>query len=195
MEKEILNLIEGVKNEINPFIIASRVSRFIVDSLKKNKINIYEAFLLNFEVIRLNRLGYLQPAWNGRVRISLCIAILNQKLLSHVINESSMEEKLLIWGLEAYRINKEKRPHYILDRYTDFLEAHKLPELLEELLYIRCNCKKLDFDDGPYHMEEFPYGYCNFEGILLNQGPIEEFRINKNLSEDVEELIVELNLM
>lgn len=41
------------------------------------------------------------------------------------------------WGWEAYRLNQEKRPHYILDSYPAFLEAEKYPKALEKLLAAR----------------------------------------------------------
>ena len=80
MRNEIELLINSIKRKSNPIIIANEASYFLTNLLKHNRINLYEAYLLNSEVIRFMRLGYTQPAWNWSVQISTCIAIMNQKL-------------------------------------------------------------------------------------------------------------------
>jgi len=125
--------------------------------------------------------------------INQCLSILNEKLLAHVFGEDASAEKLKIWGIEAYSLYRAKRHHYIMDEYASFLNAGNSPKLLDKLQTYRDYYKDLSFDEGPYHFEVFPYLYFSPEKELLaNKGKI---KYDKNLSEDIEDLIVELNLI
>jgi hypothetical protein len=137
MRKGIEILINSIKNINNPVVIADKISHFVIDSLRDDTISLYEAYVINSEAVRFKRLGYMQPAWNERVRITICLSLLNQKLLSHIFNENESAEKIKVWGVEAYKLNKEKRSHYIMDRYNLFLDANSNPLLLTEMLEIR----------------------------------------------------------
>ncbi|WP_210190682.1 hypothetical protein [Paenibacillus uliginis] len=95
-------------------------------------------------------MGYTRPAWNGRVRIGTCLAILNQKLIAHICKEQAEIDKLKAWGQEAYNQNTEVRAHYILDRYAQYLVETDSPEYLKNLLAIRNSFKQLGPDVGPY---------------------------------------------
>jgi hypothetical protein len=192
MRKGIEILINSIKNINNPVVIADKISHFVIDSLRDDTISLYEAYVINSEAVRFKRLGYMQPAWNERVRITICLSLLNQKLLSHIFNENESAEKIKVWGVEAYKLNKEKRSHYIMDRYNLFLDANSNPLLLTEMLEIRKNYDKLSDDDGPYHNEVFPYHFYSPEEILL--GNKDNIVNNKNLKEEIEDLIVELNM-
>jgi hypothetical protein len=64
-----------------------------------------------------------------------------------------------------------------------------------ELLKVRNNNEKLNFDNGPYHIEAFPYLYYSPEEILLNEEEKRKYLNSKSLTEDIENLIVELKLM
>lgn len=195
MRNEVEILINGIKNKNNPSMIADDISHFVINSFREGRISLYEAYLVNMETIRFKRLGYTQPAWNERVRITTCLTLLNQKLLSHVFNENLSAEKVKEWALEAYGFNGEKRSHYIMDRYHAFLEANNNTQLLEELLHVRRNYDKLSDDDGPYHNEAFPYHFYSPEEILLNIEKKEKYYSDKNLDENIENLIIELNLI
>ncbi|WP_160680799.1 hypothetical protein [Clostridium sp. C8-1-8] len=193
MREEIDTLIVKIKSTINPSIIATDISSFISESLKKDKISIYEAYMINMEVLKFNRLGYIQSAWDRKVGINQCISILNQKLLAHVFGEDASAENLKEWGIEAYSLYKEKRNHYIMDEYISSLNAYNLQKLLGKLQDYRDYYKDLSFDEGPYHFEVFPYLYFSPEKELLANTDKTEYK--KNLSEDIEDLIVELNLI
>lgn len=195
MNKDVIDLVNSIKDTTNPGIIASKISHFVVESMRKEKINLYEAYMVNYEFLKFERLWYTQPAWGGWSQISRCIDILNQKLLAHVFDENTNAKRMKEWGLEAFRLSNEKRKHHIMDRYNLFLDANEQPQLLKELLKYRQNYKKLSFDDGPYHTESFPYNYYSPEEILLDSAAKEKFIANMSLSEDIENLIVELNLI
>ena len=162
------------------------------DCLKLNKLSIYEAYLLQWEIINYSRNGYILPAWNGRVQISTCLAILNQKLLALVFNDKNCEKKLEDWGKEALNLCCERRTHYIMDRYIDFLHIRDNDtSLLRTLLNVRENYATMSDNDGPYHVEVFPYHYFQPERILLEKMDIDK---EKNISTDIETILIELNV-
>lgn len=193
MKEEIEALVSKVKSRVNPSIAAADISGFISESLKEGKISLYETYMINMEVLRFERSGYMQPAWGKKAGINQCLSILNQKLLAHVFWEGASAEKLKIWGIEAYSLYRMKRRHYIMDEYVSFLDADNSPKLLDKLQTYRDFYKDLSFDEGPYHFEVFPYLYFSPEKELLeNKG---KSKYDKNLSEDIQDLIVELNLI
>ncbi|QHW31350.1 hypothetical protein GZH47_11170 [Paenibacillus rhizovicinus] len=184
-------IIQSIKQQNNPMIVANRLSTFIVHAIREGSINLYEAYLLNGEVIKWYRKGYTQPAWKSPVLVSNCLAILNQKLLSHIFDGNTVTENIYKLGLEAYRLNDDKRKHYIMDKYALFLEAQDSPALLHELQSIRNNADKQSYDDGPYHFDEFPFECFSPETILLEGGG---HLFEKTIQDEIEDLIVELNL-
>lgn len=188
-------LIKKIKERRNPSIIADDITSYIIASLREKQINLYEAYMINMETIRFDRLAYTQPAWERKVGIRTFLSILNQKFLANVFDENIWANKLIGWGMEAYGLYVLKRKHYIMDRYLEFLDANNSPEILLELQNIRNNNEKLNFDNGPYHIEVFPYLYYSPEGILLNEDAKREHCSSKTINEDVENLIVELNLL
>lgn len=132
------------------------------------------------------------PAWNGRVQISTCLEILNQKLLALIFNDVNCAKQLVDRGKEALDLCGERRTHYIMDRYMEFLNVNTNDTgLLKELLTVRENYAALSDEEGPYHVEVFPYHYFEPERILL-----EKININteKNIGTDIETILIELNI-
>lgn len=191
MENDILKIIQEVKNTSNPIIKAKKLSFYLSDCLKKQELNIYEAYLLHGEIISYTREGYILPAWNGRVQISTCLAILNQKLLALAFNDIKYMEQLVEWGLEALKLCTEKRAHYIMNRYSEFINvSYNSDNLLQELLNIREKYRFMSTNDGPYHVEVFPYHYYEPEKILLEGRDMSK---EKNINMNVETMLIELN--
>ena len=199
----ISGLIQDIKKTENPTLKAAKLSFYISDGLKEQKLDIYEAYLLQQEVLSYAREGYLLPAWNTKVRIAACLALLNQRLLALAFHDRNYARLLKEWGLEAYDLCAERRAHYIMSRYRDFLNidhtgaddpgrpdcAHE--GLLRELLNVRGNYGRLSDRDGPYHVEVFPYHYFETERILLEKAyPDKE----EQLSGDTEEILIELSI-
>lgn len=191
LRNEVVNLVNFIKDKDNPLLIANKISYFVSDALREEKINLYEAYLLNWEEIRFRRMSYIESGWNGKVRISTCLAILNQRMLAQVFKDNVAVSELKEWGLEALNLNGEKRAHYILDRYNTFLDAGKSPELLKELLKVRNRYQSLSDNDGPYHNEVFPYHFYSPEKILLDY---DGNAYEQMIDEEIENLIIELNL-
>jgi len=190
--KSIENLINNVKATSNPSLIANKLSYWLSGTLRSARINLYEAYLINWEEIKFRRTSYVETAWNGKVRISTCLSILNQILLAKVFDDNNAISKLKSWGLEALKLNNEQRSHYILDKYRAFLEAYDSSELLTELLSVRTNYQNLSDNEGPFHNEVFPFHFYSPEKILLEKS-YESYK--KVLDKEIESLIVELNIL
>lgn len=138
----------------NPIITAKHLSFQITKLLRENKITVYEAYLLQGEVINYTRDWYTKPAWDGFVSISTCLEIFNQRLMALAFNDTAYAHTLQITGQEAFRLCSEKRQHYIMDRYSDFMNIdYNSFDLLDELSAKRENCKYLEFDEGPFHYD------------------------------------------
>ncbi len=108
-----------MKSIDNPNIKATKLSWYVTDLLKKDALTIYEAYLLHGEILNCKREGYKLPAWNGRVQVSNCLEIINQKLLAIVFGEPEYAEVLKEWGREALQLCKENRTRCIMDRFED----------------------------------------------------------------------------
>lgn len=191
-ENEYYNkILQDVRNTDNPAIKAIRLSVHLSDMLRENKVNIYEAYLLQGEVISHRREGYILPAWGSTVQISDCIAILNQRLLALVFKDYKYADLLKDFGIEALHLCKEKRAHYIMDDYMEFININVgADSLLYKLYNARQNYNSLSDEEGPFHVEEFPYHYCEPEKILLGKGNLQSM---KSISGDIETLLIELN--
>lgn len=191
MKKDIDQILQDVRNTDNPVIKAIRLSVHLSKMLKENEINIYEAYLLHGEIINYRREGYILPAWNGTVQISTCLAILNQRLLALAFKDDKYADLLKEFGIEALHLCKEKRAHYVMDSYVEFINIKdQSNNLLQKLCSIRENYNSLSDDEGPYHVEEFPYHYYEPEKILLGT---KDMQNEKSISADIETLLIELN--
>lgn len=191
MKEDINTIIQAVKGTDNPKLKAARLSFYLSNMLRKNEINIYEAYLLNGEVINYEREGYILPAWNGQVSISACLEFMNQRLLALAFKDYEYADVLKELGLEALRLCKEKRSHYILDRYVEYININAdSVDLLQRLYDFRQDYEELDNDEGPYHVEVFPYHYYEPEKLLMDK---EDLQNRKNVSADIETLLIELN--
>lgn len=192
MENDVKKVIQSVKDAGNPTVKAMKLSFYLSDCLKIKKLSMYEAYLLQWEIINYTRMGYILPAWSGRVQISTCLTILNQRLLALIFDDMNCAKQLEEWGREAMNMCSDKRAHYIMDRYIEFLSVgYNDDDFFRELLSIRENYASMSDSEGPYHVEVFPYHYFEPERILLEK---ENLNIEKNISIDTETILVELNI-
>ena len=192
------DLIQDIKKTDNPARKAAKLSFYISDGLRNQELNLYEAYLLQQEVLNYTREGYILPAWNTKVRIATCLALLNQRLMALAFHDRKYAQLLKKWGMEAYTLCAERRAHYIMDRYSDFLEINCTGAddcvhegLLRELLNVRGNYDRLSDNDGPYHVEVFPYHYFEAERILMEKMDLAG---EKQISEDTEAILIELSI-
>lgn len=192
MKEEFNKILQDVRNTDSPVIKAIRLSIYLSDMLRENKINIYEAYLLQIEIINYRREGYTLPAWNDSVYISTCIEILNQRLLALVFKDDRYADFLKTIGMEAFHLCKTKRAHYIMDSYAEYLNIDENSiDLLQKLYDVREDFDSLSDEDGPYHVAEFPHHYYEPEKMLLDKVDLQNM---KSISTDMESLLIELNI-
>ncbi len=192
LDEKAKALIESVKAQTTPGNRSLDISVFVSQSLRGKELNLYEAYLLSGMKMEFTRLSYVQPAWSNRVRISILLELLNLRLLAAVFEEKSEEVRWTRYAKEAYSMNQEKRPHYILDHYQEYLEETISSEFLQSLKDVRASRSK-PFDNGPYHTDVFPYNKCKCEELLLQGKTLP--RRNKKVCSAIENLLVELALI
>ena len=113
-----------------------------------------------------------------------------EKNAALLFQEKEAAEMWDAWGLEAFQMNQEKRPHYILDGYLTYLRAERNPDALGKLLAVS---RRRPFDKGPYHDEYYPDEQYAYEELLL-QGRFFQAE-DKQIRGEIEELLVELYLL
>ena len=185
-------LLETLKCAKSPGSCEVRLEKYVADGLREEQLSLYEAFLIQAEVLSFMKNAYTQAAWGRNVGIRELLKILNMKLLSVLFQDEPGSKVWTECGMDAYKRNKEVRPHYILDEYLRYLNAENDPIFLKKLLEMRQR-KKKPFNNGPYHDEVFPYSACNFEDLLLNNKRFSDEE--KQIGEVVENLLVELYLL
>ncbi len=192
LEERAEALVESVKEQINPGNRALDIGVFVSRGLRDKTLTLYEAYQLSGMKMEFERLAYVQPAWADRARITILVELLNLRLLAAVFDEKLEEAHWLAYAKEAYGLNREKRPHYILDRYPECFQEPIPPEFLQSLQAVRTGRSK-PFNKGPYHTELFPGDECNCEELLLQGKTLPPER--KTISGVVENLLVELALL
>ena len=192
LEEKAKALIESVKAQTTPGNRSLDISVFVSQGLRGKELNLYEAYLLSGMKMEFTRLSYVQPAWSNRVRISILLELLNLRLLAAVFEEKGEEVRWTRYAEEAYSMNQERRPHYILDHYQEYLEETISSKLLQSLKDVRSSRSK-PFDNGPYHTDVFPYNKCKCEELLLQGKTLP--RRNKKVCSAIENLLVELVLI
>lgn len=165
---------------------------YLRDARRDQQITLYEYYLVETERLSFEHQACVQPAWPNRVGITHLISLLNMKMMALLFQEKEAAEMWDSWGMEAYKLNQEKRPHYLLDDYPTFLKAETHPEVLTKLLAQRKSRRK-PFDNGPYHDERFPWDLCAYEEMLLQGQHFTEE--DKKICGEIEELLTDLYLL
>jgi len=192
LEEKAKTLVENVRAAITPGSRSLEISVFVSKALREKEINLYEAYLVSGMKMEFTRLSYIQPAWSNRVRISILLELLNLRLLAAAFEEKDEERRWTEYAKAAFSMNQEKRPHYILDHYQEYLKETIPPEFLQTLKDVRASRSK-PFDNGPYHTDLFPYNKCKCEELLLQGKTLP--RRNKKICGSIENLLVELALI
>lgn len=192
LREKNIKLLEKLKETEVPAVRYNGIMFYAGKARRDGQINLYEEYLLTSEALAFERQSYLLPAWQRKVGISNLINLLNMKMMALLFREEAGAKKWEAWGMEAYGLNQEKRPHYILDRFPELLRAEDSPRLLEELLKVR-NSRRRPFDNGPYHDERYPYENCAYEDRLLKKAFFPE--AEKVMSSDVEDVLVEISML
>lgn len=192
LREKNIKLLEKLNETEVPAVRYNRITFYAGNAWRDGQINLYEEYLLTAEALAFERQAYLLPAWYQKADISNLVQLLNMKMMALLFGDEAGAKKWDAWGMEAYGLNQEKRPHYILDRFPDFLRAEDDPQLLEELLKVR-NSRRHPFDKGPYHNEHYPFGNCAYEERLLKKDYFPE--AEKVMSGDIEDILVEICML
>ena len=181
-----------LKEENVPDNRGMRILLYAQAARNDKQINLYEEYLLVAEALTFDRQSYMQAAWNRNVYIMHLLPLLNMKMMALLFQDQTAAKMWESWGMEAYSINREIRPHYILDNYQSFLYAEDNPQLLEELLKVR-DSRHHPFSKGPYHTEYFPYHLCRYEELLLRKKLFSQDE--KIVSSEIEDVLVEIYMI
>ena len=179
--------------EKNPLIISDNINYVVSDGLREGSFNLYSAFLLNHECIRIKRFGYYQTAWHYSLSISGGVAIYMHYLCARAFDSTKMANVVLQWLVEDLPMLKQNRKHYIIDELLKELEPIPSTKWLDILSETRNNYDNLSDDDGPYHNEVFPYDYAVPEAHLLGEPDRGDF-FNKQIDSDIEELLINISI-
>lgn len=191
MEENLTNIIQQIKETGNPALKAQKITSIITDGFRNQTLTLYEAYLLHWEVLHYMRDSYVLAAWNKTVQISTCLALLNHKLLALAFHDRDCAQQAWQWGMEAFGLCAEKRTHYIMDRYREFITIdYDHEDLLKELFEIREKYDTMSDNQGPYHVEVFPYHYFAPEKMILDKTGYTKEKI---IRKDVERILTALN--
>ena len=114
-------------------------------------------------------------------------------LCSLSFEEPHMANTVKLWLNEDILLLKENRNHYIINMLRKDIDIDPKQDWLKELSEVRHNYNNLSDDDGPYHVEVFPYHYVSPEDALLNQKDKMKFSRDR-INSAVEELIVAISI-
>lgn len=192
LREKSIDLIATLKEENVPDNRGMRILLYAHAARNDKQINLYEEYLLVAEALTFDRQSYMQAAWNRNVYIMHLLPLLNMKMMALLFQDQTAAKMWESWGMEAYSINREIRPHYILDNYQSFLYAEDNPQLLEELLKVR-DSRHHPFSKGPYHTEYFPYHLCRYEELLLRKKLFSQDE--KIVSSEIEDVLVEIYMI
>ena len=194
------NRFESIKVSLsgaaNQDLKAIRLSRHLARLLREDQISLYEGFLLNLEVLRIEAVTYSMTVPGSHApSAGQCLDLLNQYLLSEFFRELQTSERVKSWAIEASRATQPIPDHYILGDFLRFFERPVNTEYLHLLSRIRSSYSSQDEADGPFHVERFPFLYHSPEDLLLAQGqrePASGELLSKDTGWDLDELLVSL---
>lgn len=176
----------------HPLIQSDDLLHYISDRLRDGKVNLYSAFLLSHEALRIGRNGYLQPAWNYNLSISGLLRIFMHCLTARAFRADRMATIAEDWLVNDASHLHEHRPHFFSDQLSDGSALTRNSAFLQSLSEMRGQYDSLDDDDGPFHVEVFPWHYAAPERELLIPNSQPEFRNTTPVDAEIEDLIVDL---
>lgn len=165
---------------------------YIYGRMRDGNLDLYSAFLLAHEALRIGRQAYLQSAWGWKVTIRRLLDVYMHGLTARAFGVQGIVSIADGWFIDDSSGLEEHRPHFFTSRLADGLSLFTNLEFLQSLSEMRDKYDSLDDDDGPYHIEVFPAHYAAPERELLQPGSQPQFRIPEKTDPEIEDLIVEL---
>lgn len=178
----------------HPAICADNIRFYVSDRLKAGTINLYSAYLLMHEALRLGRRCYTQPAWKHTLGITGLLQIYYDYLTGTALGCQGEASEAAEWFISDLALLHERRPHFLVNRLsqgTALLEDKSFFALLSNL---RRDRECLSDDDGPFPTEVFPYDYASPERELLTPGSEAPFHGIHDLDSESSDLYVQLQI-
>lgn len=176
----------------HPLMQADDLRIYISQRLRDGNVDLYSVFLLEHEALRIRRNGYLQPAWNYKLSISGLLAIYMICLTARAFRADEIAKVAEDWFSDDISRLQEHRHHFFTDRLSDKHALITDDAFLQLLSEMRDRYESLNDDDGPFHVEVFPWDYAAPERELLKPGSQPQFRQTAPVDAEIENLIVEL---
>lgn len=176
----------------HPLLQADDLSIYISSRLREGGVDLYSAFLLEHETVRIWRNGYLQPAWNHRLSISGLLRIYMICLTARAFHADRMAAIAEDWFGDDISRLQIRRPHFFTDRLSQGRALITDAAFLQLLSEMRDRYDSLNDDDGPFHVEVLPWDHAAPEREILNPGSQAQFRQTSPTDPEIEDLIVEL---
>lgn len=174
-----------------PLIQADTLSQYIARRLSAGNLDLYSAFLLAHEATRIRRYGYLQPAWRYQLSISGLLRIYMLGVTATAFQIEGVVSVARHWLMNDIALLVEKRPHFFTDRIGKIELFTDIP-FLTTLSDMRDQYASLPDDEGPYHVEVFPWDDASPERELIRPNSQPAFNNTRNIDPEVETLLVEL---
>jgi hypothetical protein len=176
----------------NPRVQAGALSDYVSDRIHAGDINLYSAFQLQHEAVRIHRLSYRQPSWGWTVGIRDLQMIFMLALTARALRCDQQAKIAEDWFMEDIAFLDEKRKHHFTERLADGKKLFTDRRFLEQLATIRRDYDNISDVDGPFHVEVFPYDFAEPEQEILNPGSRQEFKHSGVMDSEVEEILVEV---
>lgn len=176
----------------HPLIQSDDLLFYISDRLRDEDINLYSAFLLAHEALRIFRYGYLQSAWTYKLSISGILKIFMHSLTARAFNADRIATITEDWLVNDAYLLCENRPHFLTDRFSDRQKLITDRAFLQSLSEMREQYDSANDELGPFHVEVFPWHYAAPERELLMPHSQPEFANNTHVDVETENLIAEL---
>lgn len=176
----------------HPLIQSDDLFHYISDRMRRGSLDLYSAFLLAHEAIRIKRNGYLQPAWKYKLSISGLLAIYVHCITARAFREDRIARTVSTWLNEDAAHLREHRSHFLTNQLRVGGTWRFDQEALSALSQMRKQYDSLDDDNGPFHVEVFPWHYAAPERELMMPGSEAAFQCARSIDPEIEGLIVDL---
>jgi hypothetical protein len=180
------------KSDDNPRVQAGALTRYVSDRIHAGDIDLYSAFQLAHEAVRIHRFSYRQSSWGWTVGIRDLQMTYMLTLTARGLGCSQQAEIAEAWFMEDIPLLDEKRKHHFTEGLADGKKLLTDRRFLEQLGAIRRDYDRISDDDGPFHVEVFPYDFAEPEQEVLNPGSRQEFKHSGSIDSEIEEVLVEL---
>jgi hypothetical protein len=154
----------------HPLIQADDLRFYLSDRMRSGDVDLYSAFLLAHEAIRIGRNAYLQSGWNCNLSIRGLLQLFMHCVTARAFHADGMARVAEDWFSNDISRLHERRSHFFADRLPVGTALITDRAFLQSLSEMRREYDSLNDDHGPFHVEVFPWHYAAPERELLTPG-------------------------